>query len=184
MTYEGNKPGPKGPSKFTAEAQALFLEHYAKTSRKLESARKVGMTLQGVDLHARKHPEFVVRVEEAMQEYRELIGAEVKRRGHEGWDEPRFDKNGEECGSIRRHSDKLLVMEARRVDKGYRERVEVDANVTGKLDIVDLASLPEDARKKLRDVAVALARDRLAAMNGATTNGTASDAEDDGDEQS
>ena len=51
---------------------------------------------------------------------------EARRRGYEGWDEPVFHK-GEECGTVRKFSDTLLIvlLKAHRPEK-YQERRQVE----------------------------------------------------------
>ena len=51
---------------------------------------------------------------------------EARRRAYEGWDEPVFHK-GEECGTVRKFSDTLLIvlLKAHRPEK-YQERRQVE----------------------------------------------------------
>ena len=108
--------------------------------RYLEEER--GLAAATVNRHLDNDPDFVAAYNEANDSYRDVPMAEVKRRGVDGWLEPVYGKDGrvyefklnragqpvyrtnadgEEVpvmvpSFIRKYSDSLLILEAKRVD--------------------------------------------------------------------
>ena len=70
--------------------------------------------------------------DEALEEARELLEAEARRRAAIGVDEPVFYK-GQVVGHIRKYSDKLLMflLKAHWPEK-FRENVSIDQRVSGR----------------------------------------------------
>ncbi len=84
----------------------------------------------GVDVktayNARKaDAEFDAMCESARARYADSIRAEVRRRGVFGWVEPVF-QGGTQVGLVRKYSDRLLELEAKRVDPAYRDKVALE----------------------------------------------------------
>ncbi len=50
---------------------------------------------------------------------------EARRRAFEGWDEPKFDKNGDEVGVVRKYDSTLLMFLIKQRDPSFREKYEV-----------------------------------------------------------
>lgn len=73
--------------------------------------------------------------DQALQDYRESLEAEVHRRAVDGWDEPVYQK-GEMVGLIRRHSDRMLELLIKKNIPEYRDKVSVDASVKGGVMVV------------------------------------------------
>lgn len=71
---------------------------------------------------------FAQEWDEAVEAGTDELEEEARRRAYAGVDEPVFYQ-GEECGSVRKYSDTLLIflLKGRRPDK-YRERVTIDVN--------------------------------------------------------
>jgi hypothetical protein len=80
-------------------------------------------------------PDFARRHEEAITESTERMEQEAWRRATQGVEKPVYYK-GEQVGSIREHSDTLLIfMLKARKPETYRERVDVDAKVRQQLTL-------------------------------------------------
>jgi hypothetical protein len=68
--------------------------------------------------------------EMALEFYRQKISHTVHNRAVAGWEEPVFYK-GECVGYVRRFSDRLLELQAKRHCPEYRDRSQMDLNVAG-----------------------------------------------------
>jgi hypothetical protein len=92
---------------------------------------------------------------EAKEIYREHISQVVHHRAIEGWEEPVFYQ-GREVGTVRKYSDRLLEMQARRHIPEYRESTQMDVNVVAGVLVVsapatlDQAEWLENAKKVKR----------------------------------
>lgn len=73
-------------------------------------------------------PQFAIAWDEAVETGTDELEEEARRRAFQGVDEPVFYQ-GDECGTVRKYSDTLLIflLKGRKPDK-YRERVTIDVN--------------------------------------------------------
>jgi hypothetical protein len=78
-----------------------------------------------------KDPEFAALWEEALQVATDVLEHEARERAM-GWDEPVFDKDGNQCGTRRVYSDRMmeLLLKAHRPEK-FREKFEHDVTHQG-----------------------------------------------------
>lgn len=138
--------------RFTDVKKQAFLEKYAECGRINESARHVGIGLSSVIENRKSDPEFGTAVEEAINKFRDTIEGEVHRRGVTGWEEPVFDfKNGGIMGTVRKHSDKMLEMQAKRHIPAYRPgQTEGDGEQGGVLVIHATPVDPKEWSKQFR----------------------------------
>ena len=86
----------------------------------------------------KNNPEFAEMMAEAQMEYRDKIAAEVYRRAVEGWDVPIVGGQFKDqvVAHERKFSDRLLEMEAKRVDPGYREKQTVNVGQQGGVIVI------------------------------------------------
>lgn len=141
------KPQKKrDPYVFTVKLQAEFCKHLAILGRFTHAARAVGVGNNTVRFHEKNNPDFNEKVIDAQQEYRDRIAAEVYRRAVEGWDEPIIggkDKDKVVC-LVRKYSDRLLEMEAKRVDPGYREKQTLNVGQQGGVIVINASPVDAD----------------------------------------
>lgn len=71
----------------------------------------------------------------AKELYRQTIRQAIHDRAVDGWEEPVYWK-GELTGTIRRFSDRLLELQAKRHCPEYRDRSQLDVNVAGGVLVV------------------------------------------------
>lgn len=131
-------PGTMGkyqPPKFNARVRAKYLEHLALTGRKVESAKVAGVDPSTISNHRKTDPDLLADEEAAMEAYRELIEAEIDRRGRMGWEQPVFGKDGQ-IGSKTMYSDRMLELHAKRHIPAYRDHNTIDHNVKGGVLVV------------------------------------------------
>lgn len=138
--------------KFDDDQKDIYIEALEQHGLKGRAAETAGVCRQTVGDHLENDEGFKLRYGAALEKYRDTIAEEVKRRGQAGWDEPIFHKgvralepvlnpdgttmleDGQPIyryASIRKFSDRLLELEAKRVDPAYRDKQTIDLNQTG-----------------------------------------------------
>jgi hypothetical protein len=152
---------PKGRGYRPNPARPLDEARKAKFLAELREHGIVGEAMAKVSLHAKarafntfyqareRDPEFAAAWDDALEYARSKVERELHRRAVEGYEEPVFWK-GEECGTIIRYSDALLLARMRALDPRYRQqnRVELSGSVT--VRPLDLDSLSPESRQMLR----------------------------------
>jgi len=123
------------------EDEAMITDR--KTISIVKACELVGVSRRTIYGLTKNDEDFKFAYDMALQVYRERLECEIHRRAVDGWDEPVFYR-GSECGTIRKHSDNLLMFQAKRHIPEYREKQQVDVNVSGGVLLVH-AALP-DAR--------------------------------------
>ena len=129
----------RNPYKFTLKVQLLFCEHLAILGRVTHAARASGISPLTVKATEKNDPNFAEMVGLAQMEYRDKIAAEVYRRAVEGWDVPIVGGQFKDkvVAHERRYSDRLLEMEAKRVDSGYREKQSLNIGQAGGVIVIN-----------------------------------------------
>ncbi len=154
--------------KFDDDQKERYLTALRATGLKGSAAQAAGVSKQCVMNHRENDPEFVEAADEALEAYRDIVAAEVKRRGVDGWLEPVFhrgqrvmevvlgddgkpilDREGNmllKPSSILKFSDRLVELEAKRVDPSYRDKATIDLSggVSGVL-VAPAGMTPEEA---------------------------------------
>ena len=133
----------------TAEHLRVFLMAYAETGRVSESSSLAGISPAAVHEWRHRLPVFAQAMEAAITVYRESLIREVHRRAVKGVDEPVFFQ-GEICGHIRRYSDRLLELEVKRHVPEYREKREVDINISAGVLVVGAPKTEDEWLDKFR----------------------------------
>lgn len=134
--------------KTNLEIQAAYLENLAHSGRRVQSAKQAGTSRTTIMRWQQEYPDFDTACEEALEQYRESLQAEIYRRGVEGVDEPVFYQ-GVHVGDVRKYSDALLILEAKRHMPEYRDRSTTDVNVKGGVLVVrEPATTPEEWEKR------------------------------------
>lgn len=120
-----------GSNSFDLDKQARFCEAYAKTGRKKHAADVAEISLNTIQRYLSADPIFKDMFHEAQSFYRDHIAEEVYRRAVEGVDKAIIGGQfrDEILGYEKIYSDRLLELEAKRVDPGYRDRGNIDIAV-------------------------------------------------------
>jgi hypothetical protein len=129
--------------RLTEHRREIFLKHYRKTGLLWVSADAAGVSGFTVKLHMKEDEDFRERVEEALSHYRDTIEQEIHRRGIEGVDEPVFHQ-GIRVALVRKYSDRMLELHAKRHIQAYRDKVTADVNMTGGVLVVPSRPDTED----------------------------------------
>ena len=130
------------------ERQDRFLESLAKTGRIMESCDAAGISHETLR-NWRKIPEFAEDYSDSELRYCDKIEREIERRAIEGWDEPVFGSKGKDEGSgqigeKRKFSDSLLLALTKSRNARYRDKVEAELTVKGRVLVVPQAALTEE----------------------------------------
>jgi hypothetical protein len=145
----------RNPYKFTLKVQLLFCEHLSILGRVTHAARASGISPLTVKAAEKNDPNFAEMVGLAQMEYRDKVAAEVYRRAIEGWDVPIIGGQWKDqvVAHERRYSDRLLEMEAKRVDSGYREKQALNIGQAGGVIVINASpSEKEPWRAKYNQV--------------------------------
>lgn len=135
------------PTKFDAELRLRFLQLYSLCGQIQRSAQECGISPTTVRKLAKKDPDFAEAMAEALCDYKEAVERELVRRAVLGYDEPVYQK-GEQVGTIRKHSDRLLELLIKKLDPSYKEKAEVDVNVTGGVLAIPATESKDDWAKR------------------------------------
>lgn len=120
-----------GPYAFDLDAQARFCQEFAKHGRKKQAADVAGVSIHTVNRYASADPVFRDMMAESIATYRDHIAEEVYRRAVVGVDKMILGGQfkDEILGYEKVYSDRLLELEAKRVEPGYRDKGSIDIAV-------------------------------------------------------
>lgn len=140
---------PKGQKVDAQRRKHRFIEVLARTGNVSYSAHAAGWRSRNTAYQQKdKDPLFAELWEEALEISMDALEMEARSRAM-GWDEPVFNKDGEQVGTRRVFSDKMMeiLLKAHRPEK-YREKFEHDHKVGGGV-IVMPAPMTEDEWKDM-----------------------------------
>lgn len=139
----------------TEAVKALFLEHLATTANVTKSAAAACIDRSVVYDLRKSDQAFATAWDEALTLGVGALEDECVRRAHEGIEEPVWYK-GEQCGSVRKYSDTLLIFLLKARDpKTYRENVRLEhSGIDGAplIPQVDLEKLSTEALLTLQSI--------------------------------
>jgi hypothetical protein len=116
------------PEKSTKEERQLaFLEAYARQANVMVAARAAGIHRSTAYEWLEHDQDFSFAYHQAKEAAKDVIRAEIFRRGHDGWDEPVYQM-GYYAGTVHKYSDTLLIFHAKMLMPEYREKSQVDIN--------------------------------------------------------
>lgn len=123
----------EGGTKFDLDRMEVFCAEFAKHSRMTVAAKAVGIHVGTAHSMLKSNPLFAAMLDEAKAIYKDRILEAVYQRAVEGIDEPIIGGvNRDSIVAYKKvYSDRLLELEAKRVEPGYRDRAGVEIN-TGK----------------------------------------------------
>lgn len=93
--------------------------------------------------------EFLVRYNLALEDAKDAIREEIRRRAHDGWDEDVYQL-GKYAGTVHKYSDTLLIFHAKMLMPEYREKQQIEHSGPGggPLQTVEIykVRLPDNGR--------------------------------------
>jgi hypothetical protein len=133
-----------------------FLEEYSKWGRMGESCQKVGFSLQAVR-HALETDEvFAAAFAEAELVYKEKLLAHHQNLVFKGQTKRTYDRNGNLISKERVYPIRLIELELKKHDAGYREKQEIAVNHSGGVVVApsEVGSVDDWEKKfsQMRDV--------------------------------
>lgn len=117
--------------KFDDKAKEIFLREYAKWGRMGESAAAAGVSPQCVREHIEEDEEFAQALYMQEEEYRDKLIGHHQDLIFNGIEKKQYDRNGNLVSETREYPIRLIELELKKHDKGYRDKQEVEINHTG-----------------------------------------------------
>ncbi len=118
----------------TKARQKLFLEAYAEHANVLLAARAAGIHRTTVYKWQEHDTDFAFAFNQAKEDAKDTLRAEIYRRAVEGWDEPVYQL-GKYRGVVRKYDSTLLIFQAKMMMPEYREKQSVDVTSTSAQDM-------------------------------------------------
>lgn len=136
---------------FDPDRKARFLQLMRLTGQLQRSAQEAGIAPSTVRAHLKADPDFKAAHEEAYGDFKEYIESEIQRRAIMGWEEPVFQQ-GELAGTVRKYDSRLLELLAKRHIPEFKEKYEVNHNVSGGILVTPQQNLPAEEWAKSQEV--------------------------------
>lgn len=140
-------PMRSGSYKFDREMRDRFLKKYSETGRKYEATLAAGVCEDTVNRYIKNNFEgFGDEFQVARGLYCDKLEREIERRAVEGVTVPIIggkDRDQIVC-HVQEYSDRLLEFHAKRHIPEYRDRQQIDMNVTGGVMVVEAVAKSEE----------------------------------------
>jgi hypothetical protein len=117
--------------KFDDKAKGIFLDEYRKWGRIGESAARCGVTTGTVRKHMETDEEFAEAFLLAEEEYKEKLIGHHQDLVFNGTTKESYDRNGNLVSTEQVYPIRLIELELKKHDAGYRDKQEVQVNHTG-----------------------------------------------------
>ena len=142
--------------KFDDRAKGVFLEEYRKWGRMGESAAAAGVSPQTVRKALKEDEDFAEAMVMAEHDYRDKLIGHQQNLVFNGQLKKTYDRNGNLVSEERVYPIRLIELELKKHDSGYRDKQEVDINHSGGV-LVAPAEMPsiedwETKFAKMKDV--------------------------------
>jgi hypothetical protein len=117
--------------KFDDEAKETFLAEYSQHGRMSDSARAAGVTPPTVRRHMENDSDFAEACLAAEHTYRDRLIAHHQDLVFEGTTKVTYDRQGNVVSEEKVYPVRLIELELKKHDEGYRDKREVDMKVSG-----------------------------------------------------
>jgi len=117
--------------KFDDKAKGIFLNEYRKWGRMGESAAAAGVSTQCVRFHIDQDEEFAEALMMAENEYQDKLIAHHQDLVFNGTERNSYDRNGNLVSTETIYPIRLIELELKKHDKGYREKQELEVKHSG-----------------------------------------------------
>jgi len=118
-------------AKFDETAKGIFLSEYSKWGRMGEAANAAGVTPQTVRHHISEDEDFAEAVMAAEEDYQDKLIAHHQNLVFNGTEKESYDRNGNLVSRETIYPIRLIELELKKHDSGYRDKQEVEINHTG-----------------------------------------------------
>ena len=135
----------KGRIKFDKQAKQIFLDSYKKTGLKGRAAEKAEVTMKTVDRHKENDPDFAEAYKQAEAYYHDDFVNHSWNLARHGIVRRRFDRAGNIVEESVEYPIRLIELELKKIDMGYRDRQSIDLTQTSVGALLAPATMtPED----------------------------------------
>jgi hypothetical protein len=117
--------------KFDEEAKGRFLREYLKWGRMGDAAAVAGVTINTVKSHMREDEEFGEAVMMAEQHYTDKLISHHQDLVFNGTQKDNYDRNGNLVSSETIYPIRLIELELKKHDPGYRDKAELEVKHGG-----------------------------------------------------
>lgn len=117
--------------KFDDEAKGVFLREYGKWGRIGEAASAAGVTLATVRHHLSQDEDFAIAMLEQEEEYKDKLISHHQNLIFNGIEKNRYTKDGDLIETSVDYPIRLIELELKKHDEGYREKREMKIDHTG-----------------------------------------------------
>lgn len=117
--------------RFNDERKATFLEEYRKWGRMGEAAAAAGVTTQTVRYHMTQDEDFAQAMLVAEEEYKDKLIAHHQDLVFNGQEKVHYDRNGNIMSRETIYPVRLIELELKKHDAGYRDKQELAVHHTG-----------------------------------------------------
>jgi hypothetical protein len=124
-TPEKRPPGPHLTDEERALAQRKFLVSFAKRANVLLAAKAAKVHRSTIYDWLEHDEDFFFAFNQAKEDAKDVLRAEIYRRGHDGWKESVYEA-GVLTKTVRKYSDTLLIFHAKALMPEYREKQQLD----------------------------------------------------------
>lgn len=121
--------------KFDKNRQLIYLKKLASTGNQSLACAYTPVSRKTIMIHKKANKWFREACDEALSLYSDMVEAELLRRATKGIKRPVFQK-GSLVGHERVYSDSLLALAIKAKKVEYRDKLNVDAHVTGGVLVV------------------------------------------------
>lgn len=134
------------------DAQRLFLEAYSLHANVLVSARAAGIHRSTVYEWLEHDQDFSFAYNLAKEDAKDVLRAEIYRRGVEGWDESVYQL-AKFAGDVRKYDTTLLIFHAKMLMPEYRDKPLVDpSSQTSERELQKLQDAIADALRPYPEI--------------------------------
>ena len=118
-------------TKFDDRAKEIFLREFAKWGRMGEAASAAGVSTQTVRHHMEEDEDFAEALMMQEEEYRDKLISHHQNLLFNGVEKRRYDKEGNLIEETREYPIRLIELELKKHDEGYREKREFKVEHNG-----------------------------------------------------
>jgi len=127
---------------FTQQVTANILNHLVNYGVVTHACMSQGVSRRTLNELVKEYPGLSALKDEAKDLYRDKVSRAVHNRAIDGWLEPVFYQ-GQLTGYVRKFSDRMLELQAKRYVPEYRDRSAMDVNVAGGVLVVNAADIED-----------------------------------------
>ena len=127
------------------QRQRAFLAAYAQHANVMLSAKEAGVARQTVYEWLEHDEPFSFAYNQAKEDAKDTLRAEIYRRAKEGWDEDVYQL-GKYAGTVRKYSDLLIIFHAKMLMPEYREKSQIDVNTNTSAVEIYKIRIPDNER--------------------------------------